>query len=219
MAQNIGMDNGASRAVLTRRLPFVVGLATVCFLAPLMAGTWHSIVSVPVRAVASYDAAEVAHCSQFVDLARAKFGPEWKRRLDPGNTACAQQIQQAWERDWNPREVLPEPVLQPKILASTDRPPKIAPPEAGPAHTSKDYSLAAVTGADAEPADVAGQEGASSEYGHPSDAALEDGEEGGMSADEQGHEARSFSPSDDGADDDQADDATRALNNAQLDGE
>ena len=227
MAHSIGTDIGALRPVLTRGLIFVAVFAMIYFLAFPMFGVGRSA-PVPVRPVASYDAAQAAHCSQFVELARAKYGPDWKRRLDPRDTDCAQQIQEAWEREWNPREALPEPVLQPTMIASAARPANIAPREAGPAHDPETYSLAAAAiitgpGAGLASADAADQEGAndssySSEHGRdPGDAAREDRDEGGMGTSEQGHDARWFSPSDHGANVDQTD-ATRALNNEQLGG-
>jgi len=139
MAGSIGMDIGAFRPVLTRGLIFVAVLAAVYLVASLMFGVGRSV---PVRPVASYDAAQAAHCSQYVELARTKFGPEWKRRLDPRDTACAQQIQQAWERQWNPREALPDPVFQRARIASAAPPAAIAPwPEAGRARDPDTYCL------------------------------------------------------------------------------
>ena len=220
MAHTIGTDIGAFRPVLTRGLIFAAVFAAAYLFAFPMFGVGRSL-PVPVRPVASYDAAQAAHCEQFVELARAKFGHEWKRRLDPRETACAQQIQQAWERDWNPREA-PDPVLQPTMIARAARPAKIAPPEAIPAHDPETYSFAGpaiITGvgarfasADADQA-VANDTGYSGERGRDlSDAAREDRDDGGMGTTEQGHYAP---PRDHGPNGDQTD-ATRALNIEQL---
>jgi hypothetical protein len=276
MAHSIGIDIGAFRLTLTRRQTFVAGFAAVCLIAYLMVGVGQSVVRSPsVHPAASYDPAQAAHCSQFIDLARAKFGPEWKRRLDPRDTLCAEQVQAAWERDWQPRqETPPEPVLRPQITASTAPPSKIAPAQEVPAHGSKTYVLAAVEDADASAAKPAGQDVSAakpahqetsaakpadqdtsaakparqdtsaakparqdtstansadqdasaadpagqghatdsshnSEYGDPSDNAVEDGDQDAMVADEHGQDGHAFSPSDD------PDDETRTLNDEQ----
>jgi len=39
-----------------------------------------------------------AHCAEFIELAKAAYGVQWRARLDPGNTTCANEIQQAWEQ-------------------------------------------------------------------------------------------------------------------------
>lgn len=39
-----------------------------------------------------------AHCTQFILLAQAKYADDWKVRLDPRDTVCADQIQVEWER-------------------------------------------------------------------------------------------------------------------------
>jgi hypothetical protein len=160
MAHNIGIDIGAVKPALTRPMTFVAGSVAVCFLALVMLGVGQSVERMPpARPVAPHDTAQAAHCSQFITLARAKFGPEWKRRLDPRDTLCTEQIQQAWERDWQPRdETPPEPSLRPQVTASTAPPPKIAPAEEAPARGSKTYALAAVTAADTSAAKPSAQD-------------------------------------------------------------
>ncbi len=100
--------------VSARLLTPAAGIAAVCLLAFLTAGVGQNV-RVPVRPAASYNLAQLAHCSQFVELARSKFGPEWKPRLDPRDTVCAQQVQAAWERERTPREAVPHPVLRSKV--------------------------------------------------------------------------------------------------------
>ena len=139
MAGSIGTNIGAFRPGLARGLIFIAAFAAVFLLAFLMFGVGRSV---PARPVASYDAAQAVQCSQFVELARAKFGPEWKRRLDPRDTACSKQIQEAWERQWNPREAPPEPVFQRTMIANASPPAVIAPwPEAGHARDPDTYCL------------------------------------------------------------------------------
>jgi hypothetical protein len=139
MAGTIGTDTGAFRPALARGLTIVAGFGVVCLLAFLMFGVGRQT---PARPVASNDSVQAAHCSQFVELARTKFGPEWKRRLDPRDTACARQIQEAWERQWNPRESPPEPVFQRTMTVSASSPAEMAPwTEAGRAHDPETYCL------------------------------------------------------------------------------
>jgi hypothetical protein len=67
-----------------------------------------------------------SHCDEFIALAKAKYGADWKYRLDPRDKTCGAQVQQEWERHWTPREVLPP---QPLLTASDLAPPPIALPE------------------------------------------------------------------------------------------
>jgi hypothetical protein len=226
MAYSIGTHVGALRPVLTV-LTLVAGFTAVYFFAFVIAGAGQRV-PIPVRPVASYDVAPRAHCAQFVELARAKFGSEWKRRLDPGDTVCAQQIQQAWERDWNPREpllkpglrantkpqpvlqtkIIPQPVLQPKIIASTVRPSMVVPQKAGPAH-AKTYSLSAVTVRTPTPPTPRVKK-APTIKPTASSMAIPAAPRSKAATAAKAHDARSFSPSDDGADNE-----TDALNSAQ----
>jgi hypothetical protein len=68
-----------------------------------------------------------SHCDEFIALAKAKYGAEWKYRLDPRDKTCGPQVQQEWERHWTPREV---PAPQPLLTASDLAPQAIALPEA-----------------------------------------------------------------------------------------
>lgn len=139
MAHNLGRHISAFVPVPVRHLTYVAGsIVAICFLAFLIAGVGQSV-PIPVRPVASYDDAQAAHCSQFVELARSKFGPEWKRRLDPRDTLCARQVQAAWERDWRPREAALQPVIQSKI-GPEPMPPRVEPQ---PAHQRKTIATTA----------------------------------------------------------------------------
>lgn len=61
----------------------------------------------PPRATATGQAVST-HCTQFIALAKANFGANWKVRLDPRDPLCAQEIQRAWESQRIPRETLAE---------------------------------------------------------------------------------------------------------------
>jgi hypothetical protein len=64
------------------------------------------------------------HCEQFVAIAKANFGPNWKPRLDPRDPLCATEIQQAWERQRIPRPPVAEPA-PPQVVTIVD---PVAPP-------------------------------------------------------------------------------------------
>lgn len=68
------------------------------------------------------------HCEQFVAIAKAGFGPNWKPRLDPSDPLCAAEIQQAWERQRIPRPLaVPPPPGRPALVGPIAPP---TPPEA-----------------------------------------------------------------------------------------
>jgi len=72
------------------------------------------------------------HCKQFVAIAKANFGANWKPRLDPRDPLCANEIQQAWERQSVPRNTSVAPLTVEPSRTEPAAPPK--PPEsAGPA--------------------------------------------------------------------------------------
>ncbi len=43
------------------------------------------------------DDSVLAHCTQFVALAKSRYGDDWKFRLDPRDTVCTNQVQLEWE--------------------------------------------------------------------------------------------------------------------------
>jgi hypothetical protein len=110
---------GAFTPNLTRWLIFVAIFGATYLLAFLLLGVGRGV---PGRPAATYDIAQTTHCTQLISLARTKYGPDWKRRLDPRNTECAPQIQQAWEHQWNPRDVPVAPVLQARMIPNQGRP-------------------------------------------------------------------------------------------------
>ena len=67
--------------------------------------------------IAAQYAVSPSHCTQFIALAEAKFGADWKYRLDPRDTTCAAQVQQEWEHQWHARNPV-EPVQQPTMTIS-----------------------------------------------------------------------------------------------------
>jgi hypothetical protein len=66
---------------------------------------WPTTVVEPVAA---------SHCSQFIDLAKLAHGENWRVRLDPRDTTCAQQVKDEWERQKLTRYVPPpQPLFGP----------------------------------------------------------------------------------------------------------
>ena len=119
----VGMGARIGRSRHNRWLgPTLVGAAALLF-------TWQfagtSQRGAPARAVDVQAMSQ--HCEQFVEVAKASFGPNWKPRLDPTDPLCASEIQHAWERQRIPRNVAiveptPTPV-QPVALPKVPDPP------------------------------------------------------------------------------------------------
>jgi hypothetical protein len=72
------------------------------------------------------------HCVEFIALAKATYGVQWKSRLDPSDTTCASEIQQAWEQQRISRDAAIEAE---RISQST--PPATTQPSTPPALTSQ----------------------------------------------------------------------------------
>jgi len=100
-----------------------VGLALAAGLALLLAVRMSETTGQPNGPTTAKYGISQSHCAQFIALAKAKYGSDWKYRLDPRDTTCAVQIQHEWEHQWNPR--LPaEPLQQPTTAIGAP----IAPP-------------------------------------------------------------------------------------------
>jgi hypothetical protein len=67
------------------------------------------------------------HCAEFIELAKLAYGTTWKARLDPSDTTCANEIQQAWEQQRISRDAEAE-----ALRAQQSEPPAIAPPAPPP---------------------------------------------------------------------------------------
>jgi hypothetical protein len=52
------------------------------------------------------------HCTEFSALAKTTYGVQWKSRLDPSDTTCANEIQQAWEQQRISRDAEAERALE-----------------------------------------------------------------------------------------------------------
>ena len=71
------------------------------------------------------EAVAPSHCEQFIGLARAAYGNNWRVRLDPRDTTCDREVRAAWERQFLPREtpvdeprmVVTPPIVQPQTVA------------------------------------------------------------------------------------------------------
>lgn len=72
-----------------------------------------------------HSAISPTHCAEFIDLAKAAYGVQWKSRLDPSDTTCANEIQQAWEQQRISRDADAERALDMSrtIQPATSQPP------------------------------------------------------------------------------------------------
>lgn len=73
---------------------------------------------------ADQSALSPTHCASFIELAKAAYGVQWKARLDPTDTTCASEVQQAWEQQRISRDAVAERALQ----TSQATPSEITPP-------------------------------------------------------------------------------------------
>ena len=70
------------------------------------------------------DEAVLAHCAQFLALAKSRYGDDWKFRLDPRDTVCADQVQLEWEAQILTRAQPAAPDAQPTFVErATESPP------------------------------------------------------------------------------------------------
>ena len=66
------------------------------------------------------EAVAPSHCEQFITLAKAAYGDDWRVRLDPRDATCANEITAQWQQQWLPRNLpSPEPayILPPQAVA------------------------------------------------------------------------------------------------------
>ena len=117
--------SNSARPKLSRWMILIAVFGAVFLLSVLMIGTGRRL---PNHMATSQEAVSTSHCTEFISLAKAKYGSDWKLRLDPRDTTCAQQIQQEWQSQWNPRELPPEPVMPAMPISEPS-----APSDAGPA--------------------------------------------------------------------------------------
>ncbi|MDZ4868208.1 MAG: hypothetical protein SGI91_12885 [Alphaproteobacteria bacterium] len=73
------------------------------------------------------------HCAEFIELAKANYGEVWKSRLDPSDTTCAAEIQQAWEQQRISRKAAADLAAQSAAPETTPAP--LAPPPSAEATT------------------------------------------------------------------------------------
>jgi len=122
----ISHDAGFNRSAILRWTAFsAIAVVAIIFLGSRL----HDALSQPPTAVGPAEASGVspAHCVQFIELAKAKFGPDWKYRLDPRDTTCANAIQEQWQHEWNARNPI-QPELPPTMPIIAPE----APPDSGP---------------------------------------------------------------------------------------
>jgi hypothetical protein len=87
----------------TLRYALLWALVALVFL-----GVFYFVAARIERLVARWPQSEqfvsAAHCSEFIALAKATYGENWKVRLNPSDTTCAVEVQEAWEQQRISRE-------------------------------------------------------------------------------------------------------------------
>ncbi len=136
---NVGIETGtgALRSKLGWGLVFIALFGAAIFLAVRVIGVARQQ---PAAATAS-EVAVATHCAEFIALARTKYGDDWKFRLDPRDTVCAQQTQQAWELQSHSRRMAVEAPSQPATIPSSAIAPVPANAEATRARHAETYCL------------------------------------------------------------------------------
>ena len=109
----ISHDAGPARGSLLRWTAFAVAGAAIVI---LLGSRLNEALRQAPAAVGPAEASGVspAHCAQFIELARAAFGPDWHYRLDPRDTTCANAIQEQWQHEFNARNPI-QPTLPPAM--------------------------------------------------------------------------------------------------------
>lgn len=97
----IGHEHGAAR---TRGLLWL-GLGLLLAIG-LVVASRIQLDSAPAASVQAEKPLSVsdAHCNQFIAIAKAAYGADWKYRLDPRDTTCARQVQAQWQQEWTARQ-------------------------------------------------------------------------------------------------------------------
>lgn len=83
------------------------------------------------RPQSGQSAVSPTHCAAFIALAKTTYGADWKSRLDPTDTTCASDVQQAWEQQRISRDAEVERMSQPAQTTITQ---PLPPPAQTPAH-------------------------------------------------------------------------------------
>ena len=98
-------DIGKRLGAIKPKLGWGLGILVVLGLLYAIAGRIdHAISRWPTPVL---QAISPTHCTEFIALAKARYGAEWKARLDPRDTTCVSEVQQEWERQSIPR---PQPM-------------------------------------------------------------------------------------------------------------
>ncbi len=119
------VTNDTSRTPTSRRWLVLTGLFGIAL--ALAAGLGASLRPTSYAPSIVRNGVSSSHCTQFIALAKARFGTDWHARLDPRDTTCAQQVQQEWQSDWNPRPFVPPaqstlPIVAPETLPVANAP-------------------------------------------------------------------------------------------------
>ncbi|MBI1213856.1 MAG: hypothetical protein GC190_20535 [Alphaproteobacteria bacterium] len=93
--------SSATRASYLRWIALAAAVGAGAFFALRLSDTIHA----PAAHEATKTQAAISpeHCAQFIAIAKAAYGSDWKYRLDPRDTTCAKQVREEWQYDWTAR--------------------------------------------------------------------------------------------------------------------
>lgn len=123
---------GERLRTLKPTLMWVLATLVVLVMLYLIAGRIERMIARWPQSGAS--AVSPTHCAEFIALAKTTYGADWKSRLDPADTTCASEVQQAWEQQRISRDAEAKRTSQPAQTAITQPPPPPAQPSQTPAH-------------------------------------------------------------------------------------
>ena len=81
------------------------------------------------------------HCTAFIALAKTTYGVHWKSRLDPSDTTCASEIQQAWEQQRISRDAEVQRALEMSQSTQSTTMEAAPPPAQAPPARAETYCL------------------------------------------------------------------------------
>ena len=98
---DVGHDFGITRARLFRwtALAAIIGAGLI-----LVSRVTEAIRQPSYSTSSTQSGVSTTHCQHYIEVAKAAYGPDWKYRLDPRDTTCAQQVQEQWQHEWNARQ-------------------------------------------------------------------------------------------------------------------
>jgi hypothetical protein len=98
---DVGHDVGLTHARVFRW----IGLAIIIAVGLILVSRLNDAIRRPTyNAPTAQNGVSSIHCAHYIEVAKAAYGADWKYRLDPRDTTCAQQVQEQWQHEWNARQ-------------------------------------------------------------------------------------------------------------------